>query len=175
MEKMTVTQHEIGTFLLHIKALIWCLCKAGERYNLKKITRALRERKVPHELMDSTVGQNLSFIFGFLSRDEDFEILITALTNSIHDIQSRHGERAQVHHPSGLIICEVGHYIEAIDDIDDEIPAGSYGVLSALKDAMIQGLFFVPELGLKLVECNPGKVHFIFGTTIWGSSMDRQP
>ena len=174
MAKGTEELQHLGTFLLHIKALIWCLCKAGERYNLTKIVKALRERRVPQELMDSTVGQNLSFIIGFLNADSDYETLITALTTSIHDIQARGGKKAEVHHPSGIIICEVGHYIEAVEDIDTTVPAGSYGVLSALKDGNVKGLFYVEGHGLRLVECEPGKVRFIFGTTIWGPRTDRR-
>ena len=164
---------EIGKFLLHIKALIWCLCKATERYNLNKIVKALRQRKIPNDLLGSTVGQNLNVIFGALEDDDDYETLIEALKVSVNDIQKRGGKKAEVHHPSGLIICEVGHYIKAVKDIGDDISPGSFGVLSALRDNRIVGLFFVEDKGLRLVECKPGKVQFIFGTTIFSPAVNQ--
>jgi len=162
---------EIGKFLLHVKALIWCLCKAGDRYNLKKITKTVKNRKIPPELFSSTVGQNLSFILSFLSDDADIDTLIEALTAAVHDAHDRHGKKAEVKHPSGVIICEVGHYIEALEEIDGKVNAGNYGVLCALEKDKIKGLFFVPDKGLEFVTCDPSRVRFIFGTTIFSPSM----
>ncbi len=161
---------ETGTFLLHIKALIWCLCKAEDRYNLKKIKKALRARTVPQELVESTIGQNLSFILGFLSKEEDYETLITALKHSVDDIHQRGGRRGEVHHPSGDIICEVGHYVQAMEDIGSEVPKGAFGVLDAFANSDISILFYVEDRGLRLVECDSAKVRFIFGTTIFTPS-----
>ncbi|MCX7767165.1 MAG: hypothetical protein N2246_10720 [Candidatus Sumerlaeia bacterium] len=168
MSEIKEELNEVAKFLLHIKALIWCLCKAGERYNLSKIRDAFRQRKIPLDFMHSTVGQNLSFIMGFLRTPEDVETLIKALEISVQDIQIRGGKKPEIKHPSGVIICEVGHYIEALNDLPEGIPTGTYGVLCALSNShTLTGLFYISGQGLKIAEFTPDKVRFIFGTTIF--------
>lgn len=157
----------VEKFLLHIKALVWCIIKAHERYNLSKIIKALRERRVPQELMASSVGQNLNYMLGFLTSDADIETLIEAMQTSVQNVRVRGGKKIELKHPSGNIICEVGHYIQTLEQINEVVPAGTYGVLCAMNQDKIIGLFYVSGRGLKLVECVPEKVRFIFGTTIF--------
>ncbi|MCD6385176.1 hypothetical protein J7M23_05295 [Candidatus Sumerlaeota bacterium] len=167
MEENKEELRRIEKFLLHIKALVWCIIKAGERYNLSKIVKALRERKVPTELMASSVGQNLNYTLGFLTSDSDIETLIKAVQTSVENVQKRGGKKAELKHRSGTIVCEVGHYIQSVEQIDEAVPPGTYGVLCAMNREKIKGLFYVSGQGLKLAECVPDKVRFIFGTTIF--------
>lgn len=169
MNGKTKELNEIAKFLLHIKALIWCLGKASERYNLVTIEEALRQRKIPLSLMHSTVGQNLSFILRFLPVEAEVETLIRALETAVDDIQLRGGQKPEIKHPLGTIVCEVGHYLQALEDISGGVPQGTYGVLCALSNNL-KGLFYVQAQGLKLVEFSPEKVRFIFGTTIFSPS-----
>jgi len=145
----------IRDLFLHLKSLIWCLNKNGDRYNLKMILDSLNARHIPESIQMTPLGRNLTYLIHELSTRGGVQPLLKTLR------KIRSSETGQKT-PEGEI--ELGQYLQTTRDLD-ELPPGTFGVISFLGPIM-RGLFYLEDRGLVEKPVTLSQVRVLPGTTI---------
>lgn len=140
--------------LLHLKCLFWCLNQMQTRYDLNLVLYSLEHRTAHPEILDSNLGDNVSFLLEHLE-PEDLGRMAEAMRHLPDSLD-------QVEYADKQFI--LGHYVQALCDFGP-ITEGTYGIISTLVPTL-HGLFLVEGGHLFESPFEPDDVRVIFGTYV---------
>jgi len=145
---------DVKRFLLHIKALVWCLHRVCQKYNLTTVIESLKEGKIHPSLVDTNLGENIKYIIDNIENENDIQKLIQYL----NDVPK---------HKVGLSNLlknddEVGYYIKSLEQIGD-VPPGCFGVVMK-SNSNLEVIFYLDKEGLIKKIVKPDQIELIPGT-----------
>lgn len=139
--------------LLHIKALVWCLHRVCQKYNLELIIESLKHGKVHPEIFKTNLGENVQYIIDNLDKKD-----IPELIKSLRDVNKRRMNLLNLTKEDD----EIGYYIKSTEQIE-ELPPQSYGIVIK-KNNDLEILFFNNDVGLVTKDVEKSQIEIVSGT-----------
>lgn len=140
--------------LLNLKCLFWCIHELRQQYNLNLTLHTLEQGRLHPDLVDSHLGDNLSFLMETFEGDD--------LARLRHGLERITESRASI--DVGDKHFEVGHYVQATGSFGP-IAEESYGVICSVTPEL-RGLFYLEGGHLMESAFAPSDVRVIFGTHV---------
>ena len=146
----------IRDLMLHLKSLLWCLAKDSKRYNLNLIMDSLNSRQVPESIQRTPLGRNLLFLIDELACCGGFPDVLSALKKI---------PKCECSIDTLMGPIEMGQYLVTIKKIE-QLPVGSYGVISFISKDRLMGLFYSEGAGIVEKKFKMDQIKIIKGTLI---------